>query len=332
MVLGNKILITGANGFLGSHLSLFLANKGYEVVSLVRDIKKSVHLNIQNIKLIQTNYHTDLKDEFFDNVTTVIHAAALLSSNFGSKKNDFYEVNVNLTKIILKKIAKKNIKRFIYISSVGIYGDTEGVCASENNGIGKKLTPYELSKWEGERVCETFNSQVPIIILRLSQLYGSGMKYGWQEVFNEISKGKFFLIGKAEGTIQPLYLGDAVEGIASVIGGKGQGGEIYNLAGPRPVSLNELFSTMADILNVSSIHRLPYWPIYFFSCFLEFIPYWIKTKKMNLLNPHNVSFFRKKNCYDIDKARKNLGFNPLTDIKDGLKETIKEWQSNKNYE
>ncbi len=326
-----KILITGANGFLGSHLCFYFASKGYNVTGTVRFNVMVSNLKHKNIKIIKTKYQDDL-DEAIKDADYIIHAAALLSSSFRSKREDFYKANVVLTEKLLEQAVKsKKLKKFIFISSVGIYGVTGKKCASEDRAVGNNLTDYEWSKYEAEKKCQEFHKQgVPIIILRLSQLYGPGMKYGWPRIFKEISNKRFFLIGRAEGSIQPLYIDDAVRGIEAAIISKVNSGEIFNMAGREIIILHNLFNQIAALLNAGKFKNIPYWPIYMLAYFLKFIPASLKSEKLNLLTIHNISFFRESHCYDIIKAIKQLNFNPLVDIKEGLKNTLGWYQKSYN--
>lgn len=326
-----KILITGANGFLGSHLCFYFANKGYNVIGTARSNIQTGGLKHKNIKIVKTEYLDDL-DNIIKDADYIVHAAALLSSSFKSKRKDFYEANVILTEKLLEKAAQsKKLKKFIFISSVGIYGPTGKKCASENMAAGEDLTDYEWSKYEAEKKCQEFHKQgVPIIILRLSQLYGPGMKYGWPRIFKEISDKKFFLIGRAEGSIQPLYIDDAARGIEAAIISEIDSGELFNVAGREIIILHDLFNQIAGLLYVGKLKNIPYWPVCLLAYFLKFIPASLKPEKLNLLTIHNISFFRESRCYDIMKIAKQLNFNPLIDIKEGLKNTLRWYQESYN--
>jgi nucleoside-diphosphate-sugar epimerase len=326
-----KVFITGANGFLGSNLCFYLAGQGYDVTAAIRSGAQNSNLKHQNIRIVTTGYQDDLNDIIEDS-DYIVHAAALLSSNFKSKRKDFYKTNVILTEELLEKASKsRKLKRFIFISSVGIYGPTGEKCASEDRAAGKDLTGYEWSKHEAEKKCqEFFKKGVPIIILRLSQLYGPGMKYGWPKIFKEISDKKFFLIGRAEGSIQPLYIDDAVKGIEAAMVSNANSGEVFNMAGREIIILHNLFNQIAELLNAGKLKNIPYWPVYLLAYFLKFIPASLKSEKLNLLTIHNISFFREFRCYDIMKAAKQLNFNPLVDIKEGLKNTLRWYQESYN--
>lgn len=326
-----KIFITGANGFLGSYLCFYLADNGYDVIAAVRPNAKVDNLKHQNIKIITTDYQNNLND-IIGGADYIVHAAALLSSNFKSKREDFYKANVILTEELLKQAIKsRRLKRFILISSVGIYGRTGKRCAGEDRAAGKNLTDYEWSKHEAEKKCQEFHKRgAPIIILRLSQLYGPGMKYGWPKIFQEISNKKFFLIGRAEGTIQPLYIDDAVKGIKAAMISDVDSGEIFNIAGKEIITLHNLFNQIAKLLHVDKLKTIPRWPVYLLAYFLKIIPASLKSEKLNLLTIHNISFFCEFNCYDTIKAAKQLNFNPLIDIKEGLKNTLRWYQESYN--
>lgn len=326
-----KVFITGANGFLGSNLCFYLAGRGYDVTAAVRLGAQHSNLDHRNIRIVTTRYEDDLNDIIEDS-DYIVHAAALLSSNFRSKRKDFFKTNVILTEELLKKATKsRKLKKFIFISSVGIYGPTGKKCASEDKAAGKNLTGYEWSKYEAEKKCQEFHRRgVPVIILRLSQLYGPGMKYGWPRIFKEISDKKFFLVGRAEGSIQPLYIDDAARGIEAAMVSKVNGGEVFNMAGREIITLRDLFNQIAELLNANRLNNIPYWLVYLLAYFLKLVPASLKSEKLNLLTIHNISFFREFHCYDIIKATKQLNFNPLVDIKEGLKNTLRWYQESYN--
>jgi nucleoside-diphosphate-sugar epimerase len=322
----NNILITGATGFVGGHLVAALSEENNNVTVLVRKNSNLRYLNNEKIKIV----YGDLQDKeslnsALKNVDIVIHSAGLMSDRDYASKKDFFKINVRGTEnLITGCLIKNEIKQFIHISTVGVYGCTGKIAINESYGYGKSLSPYEWSKAEAEKIVLKYADRIPITILRLGQLYGPRMIYGWTNVIEMIYTDRMKIIGKGESLIHLTYIDDVVNGIKMAIGNEKCIGQIFNICSENIYKLSEVFQAIADTLGKPHPKSIPYYPVYILSCLLNFIPSFLRPKSLRLLTPHRVRFFKNNHIYDISKAKMVFGYNPAFNMQEGIKRMV-EW-------
>lgn len=321
-----NILITGGSGFVGSHLVNALSEENNYVTVLVRKNSDLRYLNNEKIKIV----YGDLQDReslypALNNMNIVIHSAALMSDRDYASKNDFFEINVKGTENLISScLNNKELKQFIHISTVGVYGCTGNMALNESHGYGKSLSPYEWSKAEAEKVVLKYSDRLPITILRLGQLYGPRMIYGWANVIELIYSNRMKIIGKGGFLIHLTYIDDVVSGLKMVIGNERCIGQVFNICGENCYKLKDVFMAIAYAIGKPYPESVPYYPIYILSCFLKLIPDCFKPKSLRLLTPHRVRFFKNNHVYDINKAKKYFGYSPRFDLQKGI-QRMTEW-------
>jgi len=169
-----KVLVTGASGFVGKRLCTFLLERNHNVIAAVR---KNIHfvdgVSINNIGNISedTNWLPILKD-----VDAVIHLAGIAHVTKRNKKisNQFRMVNVDATKKLVSDAVKQKVKKFIFISSIGVNGTYTNGKPFKSSDLANPGSYYAISKLEAERAIQDLckNSMTDYIILRPPLIYG----------------------------------------------------------------------------------------------------------------------------------------------------------------
>lgn len=322
-----KVLVTGASGFLGSFLAERLSADGYKVYALLRRNSSKQYLkNIEGIRLV----YGDLLDirslrSAVKDMDVVINCAALMSNYDWLSRGVFYRVNCAGTKNMLDASISQGVKHFIHISTVGVLGGSDKpVYLDEEAPYGRRLSKYEWSKCEAERVLLRYikNYNLPITIVRPAQLYGPRMLYGWLPTLKSIRNAKFMIIGSGSPLIHPTHVDDAIDAIASLILKKESFGEIFHIAGPQAISLKSLFFTIAQHLDVPLPKCIPYVFTYWISAIAEGIPHFMKSERLSLLTRHRVRFFKENHAYNTNKAKSQLGYGPKTGLDAGIKNMV----------
>ena len=189
----NSILITGANGFIGSALCTYLAKQNLKVVRLIRN-KKKFNMKILDTRTIEsidqnTNWKTYLKD-----IDTIIHTAGYSSfpSKNNNSKSNLYNVNVLGTLRLAEQAVKCKVKRLIYISSIKVHGEnTKSGMRFNNNSEYNPQDEYALSKVKTEIGLEKIRAKtsLDIVIIRPPLVYGKGVKSNLLKLIYYIDKG-----------------------------------------------------------------------------------------------------------------------------------------------
>lgn len=227
-----KVLVSGSNGFLGNYLCRALVQEGYALIGYDRNEGKDI-----------TDFETLKKS--LDGVDYVFHLAAELDE----KSRELKKINVEGTKNILEASAKQRVKKFIFLSSVGVMGRFEG-CADEGFAY-NPITPYEKSKAEAEKLVLAYQEAVPVVIVRPALVLGPNSY--WKEIIGMIEK-KFPILGNGKNSFQTVYIKNLVEALMIVFR-RGEIGEVYIAADNEIPTLEELYINISKELGADEKPR-----------------------------------------------------------------------------
>jgi nucleoside-diphosphate-sugar epimerase len=257
-----RILVTGAAGFVGSHLSEALVTAGHDVIGLdafvdyyPRPIKES------NLALLRSDprftfHELDLRYDDLgpavDGVEVVIHEAAMagLPRSFTDFRS-YMDCNLLGTQRLLEAARTANVRRFIHISTSSVYG-LEAV--GDETRPTRPISPYGVTKLAAEYLVlafvETFG--LPATILRYFSIFGPrhrpDMAY---HIFTEalLDGRPIVVFGDGEQTRSNTFVTDAVSGTMAALDGAAVG-EIYNIGGGESITVNESIRVLADALGM----------------------------------------------------------------------------------
>lgn len=291
------ILITGANGFLGNIL------------------KQSLEGNILTLGRNNSDYNIDLRHDIpkiKNKIDCVIHCLgkAHVSSKTIKEKDDFYKVNVDGTKNLLLGINNlpqtSKPTNFIFISSVAVYGITEGENIKEDfplnaidaYGHSKVLAEKEIINWGKE-------NKIIITILRLPLIVGEFPKGNLKKMIDGISLGYYFAIG-ARNQRKSMLLG---KDIVSIIPKKIGNGGIYNLTDDYNPTLKEIEEAIMKKYNKKRLLVLPYVIAWFLSKIGDLINI-VFRKQIIPMNSLTLKKITSTLTFSCEKAKKEIGWVP----------------------
>lgn len=248
-----KILITGAHGFVGTNLSNYLAN-GHHYHLLALDILKKFRSSY-NQQYTWKEIHT-IK---FKRINTVIHLAGKAHDTKNtSNENEYFEVNVELTKQVFELFLKSNAKKFIYFSSVKAVADSlkNGVLTEED--IPNPHTPYGRSKLEAEKYLMRHLLPVgkSLFILRPAMIHGPGNKGNLNLLFDWIHKGIPYPLGAFSNRRSFTSIGNLNFVIKALIDRDIEPG-IYQVADKDTLSTKDII----DLIGESTYRKPTIWNI-----------------------------------------------------------------------
>ncbi len=185
------ILITGATGFVGRHLSKVLVEKGAKVTALARrpdqDLPKEVKVHLIESLTAPTNWQETLKD-----IDTVIHLAAITQSSkhpTTTEKEELHKVNCEATLHLANAAAAAGVKRFIFLSSVKVLGEKSEAPLSETSPPAPE-DDYARSKWAAEQgIKETVKGPMQWVIIRPPLLYGPRVSGNFNKLIRLVTSG-----------------------------------------------------------------------------------------------------------------------------------------------
>ncbi|MGB5967521.1 MAG: NAD-dependent epimerase/dehydratase family protein [Spirulinaceae cyanobacterium] len=171
-----KALVTGANGFTGSHLVQALERRGDQVVGLVRQSSNLEPLAENNLKLVYGDItNGDVLQTAMAGVDTVFHVAAYVDLGIVNAE-EMFRVNVEGTRTVLEVARAVGIKKLVYCSTIGIYGDSKGKVVNETYQRQQKdfSSAYDRSKYQGQKlVDQSAQKGLPVVSLMPSGIFGS---------------------------------------------------------------------------------------------------------------------------------------------------------------
>jgi dihydroflavonol-4-reductase len=308
-----QAFITGASGFIGSHLLESLIKKNWKVRVLVHRSQIPLEGNFEMVKGNLGDF--SLLSDALEGTDILFHLAASLGSSL-INKNEFFRINAQGTENILKAAQAAGVKRTIHFSSAGVLGSVkENEVAAEDYPLNPQNV-YDQSKLEGERIALRFAQEgLNLIMVRPGWAYGPGDRRTFK-LIKMIHNQRFFMVTKGKGRQTPVYINDLVRGILLCVE-KGRAGEIYHLAGEEILTIKEIVEGIA----VASGKRIPQFSL---PLFPAKIAAWIleKTfspfKKEAPLNMSRLSFFIHSKPMSIAKAKKELGYSPEVNFRTGI--------------
>ncbi|OGC96001.1 MAG: hypothetical protein A2W25_09680 [candidate division Zixibacteria bacterium RBG_16_53_22] len=244
-----EALVTGANGFVGSHICEALIDAGFSVRALVRKTS-----DLTNLKAIPVNLvYGDLVDlaslgDAVGGVDAIINNAGLTKS---IRPEEFHKVNVLGTENMLRVALEHNraIKRFVQMSSTAACGPSQSKSVITEDHPPAPLTHYGRSKLEAERTVLSYRDRLPVVILRPSAVYGPRDKE-MLRFFKSVKLGVKPAFGCSQNYINFTFVRDLARSAVSAIRSEIKSGSVYFIAEKRPYSYSEAGDIIADILDV----------------------------------------------------------------------------------
>lgn len=315
------VAVTGATGFLGSHLTERLIAEGCQLNILARSAEKADKF-VGRVAQIVYGDITDRAalEELMAGCECVVH----LVSNFrvvkGTPKS-YAMTNVEGTVQALAAARAVDVKRFVHCSTIGVHGDVARTPATETSPYNPGDL-YQETKLEAENACrrEMERGGMEVVIVRPTSQYGPG-DTRMLKMFRMLAARKFILIGACKENFHAVYIDDLVQGFWLAMNTPGIGGETFFLGGPSYVSLDEYIKTAAQALGVAPPKlRVPYWPVHALAWGCEIVckPFGIEPP----LHRRRVKFFKNNRAFSIAKAQAQLGYHPRVELLEGMQRTV----------
>ena len=315
-----RILITGGAGFIGSHLVDRLLASDVEQITIVDDFNDFYQPEIKRRNIV-----SHLKDPRYQLIEADIRDAKALEQSLGNTEFDcivhlaaragvrpslaqprlYNETNITGTLNLLELARQHGIKQFVFGSSSSVYGINAKVPFSEDDPIRQPISPYAATKGAGELLCHTYSHLYGIrcVCLRFFTVYGPRQRpdLAIHKFARLISEGKPIpVFGDGTTRRDYTYIDDIIDGVVAAINYDKSDYEVINLGESRTVELRELIALLEKELDAHAIiDRQP-------------------------PQPGDVP----QTFADITRARKLLGYDPQTQIEEGLRRFVDWFRGN----
>lgn len=326
-----KVLITGATGFIGSHIADELLKRGYEIRCTIRKTSNLQWLKDKPIELVETSFNNLEQIKMaVDGVDYIIHnAGAIAAKNEEEFMNSNFIATKNLLDIAIEIVP--NLKKFIFISSQTASGPAKSLDkpVTEDDGF-NPLSPYARSKRAAEEFVLSKKEIYPIVILRPSAVYGP-RDPAILEIFQMVNKGLATLIGFKPHYVNLIHSTDLVKGIADAMESDKTNGKIYFLASEEAYSWDQIMSILKKHLNKSFLIKLkiPHFLVLTIGAISGFLGKFSKKPPI-FYYEKAVEFIQEYWICSVEKAKQDFNFRTNIPLEEGLKETI-DWYKTNNW-
>ena len=335
--MSKRVLITGAGGFVGGFIVEESLKRGFETWAAVRRSTSREFLQDDRINFIELDFNNPEslaqtlnealpQGEKWDYI--IYNLGATKCTNFA----DFNRINYDYLRSFTDALfeTKKVPDKFLYMSSLSALGpgDEKDYTAFNSNSIPSPNTKYGASKLKAEMHL-AMTPNLPYIVFRATGIYGPHEK-DYFMMFKSIKSGFDFSVGMRKQLLSFIYVQDLVEAMFEAID-KAPTGKTYLIAEDRSYTQKEFRQIAATELGKKVVipMSMPIWAVYLVSVIAE--KWGVIRMKPSTLNRDKFNIMKQRNwSVDISEARKDFGFAPKVDLKEGVKRSIR-WYKENNW-
>ena len=319
--MSKTILVTGAGGFIGCHLCNDLAKRGNSVIGVDLYYPEKFEKDRENsLQLASGDYRShSLMKELLRGVEVVFHLASA-HLEISLPESEYWDINVHSLRPFIELADQSGVKRFVHVSSTGVYGNLETWPADEETAC-KPQNVYGETKMMGEIEANEYYEETnfPIVILRPSWVYGPGCPRTLK-IYKALHSGHFVMIGRGNNLRHPVYIQDMLSAFILAMEAESAVGETFIIGGNQAYTTTELVESFCKALDLPEPRiKLPMSLGKFIALGSEIL--FRLSIKEPPVSRRSLEFFNTNNSFDISKAKKILGFNPSFSLAEGLKET-----------
>ena len=325
-----RLLVTGGTGFIGSHLAEEGRRRGADVVALGLTDRPEEQANAELLRgmgaevLSGSITDEDLCRRAARGVTHIFHLAVAMRE--GGKSDEFFEtINMDGTRHLLQAATKERVERFVYCSTIGIYGHRVPGITSEESPVAPGNI-YERTKVAAERLVRDFreNCGLPTAVLRPADVYGP-RDQRLLKMFKGVSRGRFPLFGAGKGRRHMVYVDDVVSAFFKASEREEAVGQALIIAGPRSCTLRELLDEVTAATNSRRYgFRLPLAPMLGLAAVVEDVCGALAIEPP--IYRRRMDFFYSDSEFDTARARRVLQWAPQVDLEDGIRRTLEDYR------
>ncbi len=327
-----KVLVTGANGFVGQAIVSELFANSHEIISNGR--QNSVNLNPKFVKA-ENYFQADISNDESVSIIkkckeaeAIIHCAGL-AHQFGKvSKDNFWKINVAGTKNIANLAGALKVKHFILISSVSVYGNTEFRESVDEDRACEPEDFYAQSKFESERIAKEICEEkgIALTILRPVTVIGEGDRGNFLRLIQTIDKNRFRWIGRGDNCKSLIHKSDVAGACLKVLTKKSDQTEVFNVSA-EPLTMKEIVDEIASELK-KTIPNFKF-PSDFLKIVFSVNSKTIKNNKVTKLS-HTIKKWLAEDVYSSEKLKTVYGFESRITVKEAIKREVRWYLSGKN--
>lgn len=313
-------MITGATGLLGRHLIASLQKRGDKVRVLALPGEDTSAQEALGICV----HRGDIRDAAalkkpMEGADGVFHLAAMMG--VWRPLADYRAVNVAGTENVCRAALEAGVHRLVHVSSWTVYGMNLPGPATEDMPLRPFPEPYALTKAEGDQVVQRLIAEqgLPAAIIRPGTFFGPGDRLHFGRIAERIKSGSWIKIGSGRNALPFVYVTDVVQGLLLLLDHERAAGQAFNITNDRPLTQDEMWSAIAAEVGAKP-PRLwaPYYPLFAAGYAAEQLASLTHSRRQPPVTRLGVMLFGGNNRHSINKARRELGYTPQVDLREGV--------------
>ena len=259
--MADRILVTGANGFVGSALCRLLQDSGCLVRGAVRDLAKcsprdrSQPDGIEWVVLHDQSAENETRHRL-QGVGAIVHLAArvhVMTDHASDPFHEFRKINCAWTERLARVAAAERVRRFVYLSSIKVNGEQSAAPFTEQ-GLPHPQDPYGISKWEAEQALASVSSQTGLetVVIRSPLVYGPGVGGNFLQLLNLLRRGIPLPLARVENRRSLIYRGNLVDALTRCVHDSRAAGQTYLVSDGEDLSTPELIRRLGEALGMTT--------------------------------------------------------------------------------
>jgi nucleoside-diphosphate-sugar epimerase len=320
------VLVTGAAGFLGSHVTDLVRSLGERTRVLVHPNDTVEGLELADIDV----YRADIAEpaaleRALCGVDRVLHCAARIGP--WGVAADYERTNVLALETLVRAAVSAGVKRIVHVSSITVHGNDLRGTGDESAPLREEPNPYSRSKVAGERLLARMIQEegAPVTVVRPGWIYGPRDSASFARLARQIERHKMMMVGSGENHLPLIYARDAARGVVLASQADGAEGKCYVLVNDQPVTQRDFITAIAEELGAPPpTRRIPYEMALSIAAVAERLGRLARSRRPPPVMRYGMQLLGGENRFSIARARGELGFAPLVDLAEGVKRSV-EW-------
>ncbi|MEA2315465.1 MAG: hypothetical protein QOI03_2157 [Solirubrobacteraceae bacterium] len=318
------VLVTGAAGFLGGHVTDLLHSRGERPRVLVHPNDPTARLELEELDI----HRGDVADpaalrSAVSGVERVIHCAARIGP-WGSHA-EYHRSNVLALEALVRAAVAAGVKRVVHVSSITVHGNDLRGSGDESAPLREEPNPYSRSKVAGERLLARMiqEEEAPVTVVRPGWIYGPRDNASFARLARRIEQKKMMMVGSGENHLPLIYVRDVARGVVLASEAEDAAGGCYVLVNDEPVTQRDFIAAIAEELGAPlPTRRMPYGLAVCVGAAAEFAGHLIHSRFPPPVMRYGMQMLGGENRFSIHRARRELGFKPLVDLAEGVKRSV----------
>lgn len=314
-------LVTGASGFVGSHLVDLLLEENFEVRALVRKTSSLKWLENKDVQIHDCGFFDkEGLRKAVEGVDYVFHVAGVVRAK---TSKEFYRGNVETTQNLIDALldVNPNIKRLLVVSSFAANGPAKDASGAKEEDEPHPISQYGKSKLEEEKLVKKYFDKLPITIVRPPAVYGE-RETDIYIFFKTFKSGLMTMVGFDKKLVSLVHARDLVNGIFLAATNENSVGETYYVGSEKFYTWDEIGDATADAFGKDAIRiRVPHFLVYIIGAIAQFFS--LFSKRPATFNFEKArEFVQKYQICDTSKAVNELGYRQKISLENGIKRTV----------